>query len=156
VQHPKEIGDRTTLAVMLGLHTAGFSVLLPFGENARYDLVIDDGTPLSRIQCKTGRLRSGAIRFNTASSYEHHRSSPQPRRSYHGEIEYFAVHCSDTGGVYLVPIEVPTYCDASLRVKPARNSQRRRVRFAEDYEITRVRVSPSLGRDERWLASDVE
>jgi len=40
VEHPKDIGDRTTLAIMLALRDVGFEVLLPFGENARYDLVI--------------------------------------------------------------------------------------------------------------------
>jgi hypothetical protein len=35
MEHPKAIGDRTTLAVMLALQGAGFDVLLPFGENTR-------------------------------------------------------------------------------------------------------------------------
>jgi PD-(D/E)XK nuclease superfamily protein len=45
VQHPKAVGDRTTLAAMLALYQAGYAVLMPFGENTRYDLVIDDGNP---------------------------------------------------------------------------------------------------------------
>jgi hypothetical protein len=44
VEHPKAVGDRSTLAVMLALQGAGFAVLLPFGENTRYDFVIDLGT----------------------------------------------------------------------------------------------------------------
>jgi hypothetical protein len=31
------VGDRTTLAVMTALYSAGFIVLVPFGENTRYD-----------------------------------------------------------------------------------------------------------------------
>ena len=76
MEHPKAIGDRSTLAIMLALHEAGYDLLVPFGENTRYDLVIDDGTHLARVQCKTGRLREGAILFNTCSSYAHH---PNPR-----------------------------------------------------------------------------
>ena len=38
---------------MLALHEAGCAVFLPFGENTRYDLVIDDGVSLQRVQCKT-------------------------------------------------------------------------------------------------------
>jgi len=53
---------------MLALREAGFAVLVPFGENTRYDLVIDDGERLARVQCKTGRLRSGAIVFKVCSS----------------------------------------------------------------------------------------
>jgi hypothetical protein len=97
--HPKTIGDRTMLAVMLALHDAGYTVLLPVGENTRYDLVIDDGTSLTRVQCKTGRLRRGAVRFSTCSSYGHHRRSSPTRRDYRGDIDWFAVHCSETEGV---------------------------------------------------------
>jgi hypothetical protein len=59
--HPKAKGDRTTLAVMLGLHEAGFAVSVPFGENTRYDLIIDDGTSLARVQCKTGGYGSAGF-----------------------------------------------------------------------------------------------
>jgi len=49
VDHPKDIGDRTTLAVMLALRNGGFTVSVPFGENTRYDLVVDDGLRLGRV-----------------------------------------------------------------------------------------------------------
>jgi len=52
VEHPKKIGDRSTLAIMLALHDVGFAVLLPFGENTRYDLAIDDGVELRKVQCQ--------------------------------------------------------------------------------------------------------
>jgi PD-(D/E)XK endonuclease len=44
MEHPKDVGDRSTLAVMLALCAAGYAVCLPFGENTRCDLVIDEGT----------------------------------------------------------------------------------------------------------------
>jgi hypothetical protein len=37
MEHPKDIGDRSQLAVMLALRATGFAVLIPFGENTRYD-----------------------------------------------------------------------------------------------------------------------
>ena len=39
---------------MYGLREMGYSLLVPFGENTRYDLVVDDGSQLWRVQCKTG------------------------------------------------------------------------------------------------------
>ncbi|MBA3475398.1 MAG: hypothetical protein H0T10_01425 [Actinobacteria bacterium] len=136
MEHPKSVGDRTALAVMLALHDAGYAILVPFGENTRYDLVIDDGGTLARVQCKTGRLRDGAIRFNACSSYAHHPNPKTSRRHYLGQIDYFGVHCPQTGGVYLVPIQdaaARTQC--SLRVTPSRNNQSRRIRLAAAYEI---------------------
>jgi hypothetical protein len=141
MEHPKAKGDRSTLAIMLALQEVGYEVLLPFGENTRYDLVIDDGMTLKRVQCKTGRLRQGAIRFAARSSYAHH---PNPRmvvRDYLGQIDYFGIYCPQTGGVYLVPIEdAQVRATGSLRLAPARNGQRRRIRYAADYEIAEVAV----------------
>jgi len=139
MEHPKDVGDRTTLAILLSLREAGYVVSLPFGENMRYDLVIDDGARLARVQCKSGRLRHGAVILKTSSSYAHHASAIQPRRHYKGQIDYFGVYCIDTGGVYLVPIDdVAPTCQAFLRVAPPRNSQHRGIRDAARYEIARV------------------
>jgi PD-(D/E)XK endonuclease len=137
--HPKAIGDRTTLAAMLALEQAGYRVSVPFGENSRYDLIIDDGACLARVQCKTGRLRNGAVQFPACSTYAHHPNPKVPQRDYPGQIEYFAVYCLETTCVYLVPIEhVDATSRAMLRVDPARNGQRRRIRPSSRYRIGTV------------------
>jgi hypothetical protein len=136
MEHPKDVGDRSTLAVMLALSAAGYAVYLPFGENTRCDLIIDDGATLARVQCKTGRLRNGAVTFKTCSSYMHHPHPKMPARDYVGQVDFFGVYCRDTGRVYLVPIEdLASRWEAILRVEPARNSQQKRIRRAEPYEI---------------------
>ncbi|MBA3401728.1 MAG: hypothetical protein H0U05_07040 [Actinobacteria bacterium] len=144
MDHPKDIGDRSALAVMLALREAGYAIAVPFGENTRYDLVMDDGIRLMRVQCKTGRLREGAVRFNTASSYAHLPSPRELRRTYHGQIEHFGVYCPETGGIYLIPIDdVNCTKEARLRVAPSRNRQRKRIRLAADYQIGTVAM-PAL------------
>ena len=126
---------------MQALHAAGYAVSVPFGENTRYDLVIDDGRRLARVQCKTGRLRAGAVRFPTCSTYAHHANPTQQRRDYLGQIDCFAVHCPDTERVYLIPIEdLPVRTRAALRVEPSRNGQRSGVRDADE-----VRNSARVG-----------
>jgi hypothetical protein len=139
VEHPKDIGDKTTLAIMLALRAHGFGVLVPFGENSRYDLVIDDGTALWRVQCKTGRLRAGAVVWNMCSHYGHHANPRVVRRDYQGEVDYFAVYCPETARAYLIPMEdLPIRVRGNLRVDPPKNKQRRFIRFADQYEIGRV------------------
>jgi hypothetical protein len=140
-EHPKVVGDRSQLAVMTALYEAGYGLYMPYGENTRCDLILERGTELSRVQCKTGRLREGAIRFAVCSVYAHH---PNPKimfRTYDGEIDAFAVYCPETSGVYLIPfaeIGVKRFC--YLRVEPTRNNQVRRVRWARDYEIGTVAI----------------
>ncbi len=139
MEHPKDIGDASTLAIMTALRETGHALYLPFGENTRSDLIVERDGRLVRVQCKTGRLRMGAIRFAVCSSYGHHRNPERARRSYAGQVDYFAVYCPETKGVYLVPIEhVPLKTGAYLRVHAPRNNQRRGIRLAAQYEIARV------------------
>jgi hypothetical protein len=124
---------------MVALQRLGFGLYLPFGENTRCDIVLEMDGELTRVQCKTGRLREGAVRFATCSNYGHHRNPQTCHRDYRGQVDYFAVYCPETTAVYLVPIaEVPGSRGAYLRVDPPKNQQRRKVRFAATYEIARV------------------
>jgi hypothetical protein len=141
MRHPKDVGDRSTLAIMLALRLQGNAILVPFGENTRYDIVTDNGSRLSRIQCKTGRFRNGAVIFPTCSTYAHHPNPKVMQRDYQGQIDEFAVYCPDLGTVYLIPIEdVATTREGRLRVTPTLNSQRKRIRLAAAYEIAQIEV----------------
>jgi PD-(D/E)XK endonuclease len=141
VEHPKDIGDRSTLTIILAYRLQGWSVLVPFGENTRYDLVVDRGGQLKRVQCKTGRLRDGAVIFRCCSSYAHHPNPKVIRRDYLGQVDEFAVFCPETQAVYSIPIEdIPVRSQARLRVDLPRNNQFDGVRFARAYEIAKFDV----------------
>jgi hypothetical protein len=140
-EHPKVVGDRTQLAVMAALYEMGYGLYVPFGENTRCDLVVERDGRLARLQIKTGRLRKGAVLFNVCSTYGHHPNPKILKRTYEDDVDYFAVHCRDTGRVYLIPIEdIPLKSYATLRVEPSRNNQFDRVRWARDYEIGTVAI----------------
>ena len=139
MRHPKDIGDTSTLAIMLALQTQGCAVYVPFGENTRTDLIVDYGGRLSRVQCKTGRLRNGVVSFATCSSYAHHPNPKMINRDYEGEVDEFAVFCPELGAVYMLPLkDIGTKRRASLRVAQAKNNQAKGVRIAAAYEIARV------------------
>ncbi len=141
MDHPVAIGERLQLAVMLALQAADLPFLVPFGENTRYDLVLDLGDRFVRIQCKTGRLRDGAIRFAACSTYAHHPNPRVRRRDSTGEVDYFAVYCPDLAGVYLVPwMSSQTACVGHSVVSPTRNNQRLGVRLAGYYHFADVSV----------------
>lgn len=138
-RHTKAIGDRTEAHVFVALFETFETVLVPWGENQRHDLVVEDEChDLHRIQAKTGRLRDGVVRFNTCSSTYHHPANQGTKHynhDYRGDAEYFAVYCPGTEAVYLVPVDEVGTREACLRVEPTRNGQRRGIRFAGDYQI---------------------
>jgi hypothetical protein len=78
-------------------------------------------------------LRNGTIVFNTQSVRSNMRGAY--RRTYVGEIDYFAVHCQATDGVYFVPIEDAPGGQGRLRLAPAINNQAVGIRWAADYEL---------------------
>jgi hypothetical protein len=136
--HPKQIGDVSQAKVMAALLAAGKSILLPFGENTRYDIVIDDGGRFVRVQCKTGRLRPhGVITFSTASTYDHHaRRTGRERRGYRGEADVFGVYCPQNDRVYVVPVELAPSAQGCLRLTPTANGQRRLIRWAHEFDVS--------------------
>lgn len=141
MRHPKDIGDESMLSIAYALARSGYGVFVPLSENSRVDLIATSERGVRRVQCKTGRLRRGAVEFATCSTYGHHANAKVIRRPYSGEIDDFAVYCRELGAVYLVPIEdVPVGSMATMRVDPPRNSQTARIRLAAAYEVARIDV----------------
>jgi hypothetical protein len=129
LKHPKAQGELSEVMILAALVKKGYIVLAPYGDNQRYDYVIDQNGVFSRVQVKTGRIKNGSIIFPVCSSAIHTKNGT--RRAYHGEIEYFAVYCPDNEKCYLVPKEdVNTNTEASLRLEPTRNKQIKNVRMA--------------------------
>jgi hypothetical protein len=131
--HPVDVGLRTEAAILAELVRRGYQVLVPFGTNQRYDLVLDLNGEFLRVQCKTGRLRSGAVVFSSRSVRSNTRKTFF--RDYDGEAELFLIYCPETEGIYAVPVEEAPAGHGYLRVAPARNRQHERIRWARDYEL---------------------
>jgi len=133
IRNSKSVGDITQLQVMAALLRCGKKVLMPFGDNFRYDLVVEEEGRFSRIQCKTGKLSRGAIVFAVASS-QYHRGGK--RQDYRGQIDAFGVFCPDNEKVYIIPIDdLPLAREAKLRLTPPGNAQVKGIRWAARYEI---------------------
>jgi len=132
-RNTKAIGDRSELEFALALARVGYIVSKPLGDSHRYDLIIDDGETLSRVQVKTGRLTAGSVAFRCYSSHTHRGGVAQ--RSYRGEVEYIGVYCPETGDSYLVPESEFVDSTMHLRVAPTVNRQDRHIRWASRYKL---------------------
>jgi hypothetical protein len=132
-EHPVDVGERTEAIILGELVRRGYKVLLPFGHNQRYDLVIDNGSSFIRVQCKTGRLTNGAVRFRSQSVITNTKGSQF--RSYGGEADLFVVFCPQNGKTYAVPVDSVPESEVALRIAPAGNNQRLGIRWATEYEL---------------------
>lgn len=104
---------------------------MPFGDNQRYDLIVDDHGKLLRCQCKTGKLSDGKVSFNVCST----NWNKGTRKDYHGQIELFLVYCPQNEKFYRVPIEACGTVTMTLRDSPAKNNQKTRTRLASEFEF---------------------
>lgn len=116
----------------------GIPVLWPMVEHGRYDLMFDLGTRVLRVQCKWASQRGDVIVVNLTGCRQ------TPRGYIYStytadEIDAVAVYCGDTGGVYLIPIELIERRRAIyLRLHPPKNSQRAALNWASEYELGAV------------------
>jgi hypothetical protein len=110
-------------------------VLWPMCEGGRYDLVVDLGRRLLRIQCKWASRHGDVLTARCSTS--RHTPGGYRRSTYSAdEIDAIALFAPDTDGCYLIPIqEAEGHKAISLRLAPTRNNQAELVRWARDYEL---------------------
>jgi hypothetical protein len=85
-----------------------------------------------RVQCKRAWPVGACVVFNSHST--DHGSGP---KSYIGVADLFGVYFPPTDQVFLVPVDGVAALEGRLRLEPTRNNQRKRIRFAADFEIER-------------------
>jgi len=129
--NPKAVGELSEGLILAKLLSNGYAVSLPFGNNQRYDLIVDDSGKLLRVQCKTGRLENGSVKSKVCSI----NGFTGAKRSYHGEVELIIVYCPDNGKFYKVPIKHCGINEITLRIESSKNNQSKNVRWARDFEM---------------------
>ena len=130
------IGDISESAITTRLLYLGYTVLIPYGGNKRYDLMIeDDDGQIWRIQCKTARVSESGTTLIFSTSIRNVTGKHRQPRHYRGQCDYFAAYCEKLNSVYLVPVDQVGIVGANLRLTPTKNHQAKNVRWAKDYEL---------------------
>lgn len=101
---PHAKGDVIELLSISKFIEQGFVVSIPYGDNARYDFVVDTGKKIYKIQCKRARLtRTGNYTIRTVST--HWRSGKVVSQYYTPtEVDFFCTYIENE--VYLVGIDL--------------------------------------------------
>ncbi|WP_132056909.1 group I intron-associated PD-(D/E)XK endonuclease [Halorussus amylolyticus] len=128
----KDKGDETEAKVIHELISNGYSVSVPFGDNDKYDLVVDCGEGLQRIQCKTAWTnKPDTMRFNTHSQTT--RDGKYHENTYDGDIDAFIVRYPKNERIYWVDIEEATGQKMELRFEGEIDHPS--INWAEEYEF---------------------
>jgi hypothetical protein len=129
---PKEIGELSEANIVVHLLRLGFVILRPLSEISRYDYVLHIEDRFIRIQCKTGRLRSGSVRFSCSSSGGGRVSDI--RRDYKNDADYFVVYCPETDLSYVIKVSDCGKNGISFRINPFKRKFTQ-FKLARDYEL---------------------
>ena len=129
----KQKGNLTELQCLTAFYEQGCHASLPYGENSRYDMIVDIDGSLIKVQVKTSswRVEGESIAFSCRSSHVN-ASGVKNIKYTQQEIDYFATFWD--GQCYLIPVsECST--EKTLRFVPPKNGQSKGITFASEYTL---------------------
>ena len=151
-------GNLAEAAVAFHAAKLDIPVFRPLTEHCRYDLVLEIGGQLQRVQCKWCPRRDGVVIVRlTASRYTS--GGQQIRTKYTAdEVDAVAAYCEELDRCYLLPIELVGGMNAiQLRLSEPRNGQRAALNWAAEYElgaVAQLEVAPAWHAGGRRFESD--
>lgn len=129
----KSRGDETEAAIIQHLISNGYSVSIPFGDNDKYDIVVDNGKKLFRVQCKTAwQNKDETIRFNTHSQTT--KDGEYHENTYQGDIDAFVVRYPKTEAMYWIPIAEAT--EQKMELRFTAEIEHPSINWADEYEFS--------------------
>ena len=137
----KILGNTTEMECMLECMKLGIQVSIPFGEDSRYDFIMDYNGKLYRVQSKhcseivDSLNQVVAVKFKTVRQSGSNATIHTRTKYTKDEIDYFST--SYNGKCYLVPVEQCSN-EKILRIIPPKNGQIAGVSFLENYELSEV------------------
>jgi hypothetical protein len=128
-------GALAEAAIALEATRLGFVVLRPMTEGRRYDLVIDMGPRLLRVQCKWARRTGNVLVIKTSTQ----RLTPNGyvQTTYcTEEIDGIAAYCDELKRCFYLPIAMASGRRGfHLRLAPAANNQQMAINWASHHEF---------------------
>jgi prevent-host-death family protein len=133
---PNRKGNIAEAAVVFHAARAGIPVFRPLSEHGRYDLVMEIGRRLLRVQCKWARVVQGVVAIQLASF--RFTSQGNVRRAYTAEeIDAVAAYSGELDKCYLLPVDLAAgKASLFLRLDQPKNGQRAAITWAADYELS--------------------
>ena len=117
----KTQGDNAELKFMLSSHELGHIISKPFGDNSKYDLIIDNGNDLEKIQIKS------TSRKDTSSGMDCYNclvcsGSKQKQKYNEKDVDFIVIYVIPENTWYKIPVK--EIKGKTVKLYPHRQSQR--------------------------------
>ena len=113
-------------------------VLIPFGQNLPYDLVIDFGGKLRKVQCKTAnevKDDGSVMRFYI---YRTNGFTGEHKKYQKDEVDLFFIYCVENGFMGLARRDKQPGSEIRVRMSPPKNNVKKGVHMYYEYNIDNV------------------
>lgn len=127
----KHYGALIELQVMTYLFELGYQVSIPYGDNARYDFILDVNNSLYKIQVKSAHQENEGVYKISCSRMRINRGENIRKHYSNEEVDFFATMIK--GKCYLIP-QSEVSDSKRLRFISPKNGQTKGITFAKDYE----------------------
>lgn len=127
------VGHITEAKILTRFLQKGYSVSLPYGGKEHYDLIVDTGDKLLRVQCKTAQLLEDGTIIQFSVTRRDRRTG---KKALYKNVDYFAAYCPQLDETYLYPASLTNKSRARLRIKVAKDKKSyKTTRWAKDYTL---------------------
>lgn len=140
--HAKEKGIQSEAMVIAAFVCNGYTVSLPYGDNARYDLLVDKDSVISRVQIKTMIHKISNCMYVRACSVQKQYCNGEyighsVRVYSSSEIDFIAAYSHKLNRVYLIPVIDIDKTNFSLRIGKLKKFGKKKTPPAKRYEFFR-------------------
>ena len=127
-RNTKHAGEVAELEFMVRAARRNLNVLKPYGDNQRYDCLVESGSKCSRVQIKSTNniVSRGLLHVNCGR-----RASHGPTPYLPSEVDFLAIHVIPENSFYIIPIE-KVFPRISLLIYP--RTHRKPGVFGDYYE----------------------
>lgn len=134
-------GLKTELLCLQDCINLGFQCSIPFGDSSKYDILVDVGSRILRVQCKSSRWAKNTVQpevaFDINTCRQTTNTQKTTRHKYSNEeIDYFYTNFNQQG--YLVSIEEANGVSFRWRYTYPSTGQKSGIHLASEYEIEEV------------------